>query len=96
VNKTSPSEHAANQSRPPARPPARPSLAHVHVRVLAFVRPRSGENVMSITYAPGARGGASDNKHGYMYVAWESHDTGRVWTPAACNPYIRIDFDLWA
>jgi len=49
-----------------------------------------GENVMSITYAPGTR---QNSKYGYLYIAWEQG--GTQWRPAACNPYVKIDFDQW-
>jgi len=43
-----------------------------------------GENVMSIAYAPtGLR----------LYIAWEQG--GTQWRPAACNPYVLIDFARW-
>jgi len=48
-----------------------------------------GENIMSIAYAPGSRDGS---KFGKLYVAWEQ---GGNWRPAACNPYVMINFDLW-
>jgi len=49
-----------------------------------------GENVMSVTYAPGMR---AQNKYGQFYVAWEQG--GANWRPAACNPYIMISMDRW-
>lgn len=49
----------------------------------------SGDNVMSISYAPGQR----DSSAGHFYIAWEQG--GDNWRPAACNPYVRIDFDKW-
>lgn len=50
----------------------------------------SGDNVMSITYAPGPR---PSNPHGHVYISWEQ--SGQAWRPAACNPYVLIDFDAW-
>jgi len=50
-----------------------------------------GENVMSIAYAPGARGTTS--KHGHLYIAWEQG--GAKWRPAACNPYVMVNLDRW-
>jgi len=49
-----------------------------------------GENVMSIAYAPGPR---LNDQFGHFYVAWEQG--GKNWRPAACNPYVRIDFQKW-
>jgi len=43
-----------------------------------------GENVMSIAYSP------SVNR---LYIAWEQG--GSLWRPAACNPYVLIDFAQW-
>jgi len=43
-----------------------------------------GENVMSIAYAP------SDKR---LYIAWEQG--GTQWRPAACNPFVLIDFARW-
>jgi hypothetical protein len=55
-----------------------------------------GENVMSISYAPGARldETGKQSKLGYFYVAWEEgKGSGVPWVPAACNFYVKIDFD---
>jgi len=43
-----------------------------------------GENVMSIAYAPSAN---------RLHIAWEQG--GSLWRPAACNPYVLIDFARW-
>lgn len=46
---------------------------------------RHGENVMSIAYALQQNGG-------YFFVAWEQgKGANAAWSPAACNPYVRID-----
>lgn len=50
-----------------------------------------GENVMSITYAPGPRGATS--AFGHLFISWEQG--GSAWRPAACNPYVMIDFNKW-
>jgi len=48
-----------------------------------------GSNIMSIVYAP-----HEDNPH--AWVAWEDGSGISDWRPAACNPYVRIDFgDFW-
>jgi len=52
---------------------------------------RRGENIMSVTYAPGPRPESHGSKNGYLYVAWEQG--GKNWRPAACNPYVLIDMD---
>jgi len=49
-----------------------------------------GENVMSIAYAPGSR---PSSKSGYLFISWEQG--GSAWRPAACNPYVLVDFDHW-
>lgn len=51
----------------------------------------NADNVMSVTYAPGPRPQGSAN--GHLYIAWEQG--GSSWRPAACNPYVFIDFDRW-
>ncbi len=46
---------------------------------------RHGENVMSIAYTLQQGGG-------YFFVAWEQgKGAGTAWSPAACNPYVRVD-----
>jgi hypothetical protein len=49
-----------------------------------------GDNIMSIAYAP--KGASGDP--GHAWVAWED-GTGDGWRPAACSPYVRIDFARW-
>lgn len=44
-----------------------------------------GSNIMSIVYAP-------HRTNAHAWVAFED-GTGDEWVPAACNPYVRIDFD---
>lgn len=53
---------------------------------------KDGENVMSISYAPGPR--SASNKYGWLHIAWEQgKGSNATWTPAACNPYVKINFD---
>ena len=49
-----------------------------------------GDNIMSIAYAPKDASDAA----GHAWVAWED-GTGASWRPAACAPYVRIDFARW-
>ena len=49
-----------------------------------------GDNIMSIAYAPKDASDAA----GHAWVAWED-GTGDSWRPAACAPYVRIDFARW-
>ena len=51
-------------------------------------QPLTGDNVLSVLYAPAAK---------YFYVAWESGGVGSVdqWRPAACSPYVKIDLTKW-
>ena len=51
-----------------------------------------GDNVLSIAYAPGER--SNGEKFGHLFAAWES-GAGPSWRPAACSPFVRIDFDRW-
>lgn len=52
----------------------------------------TGDNVLSVAYAPGDR--TDGNKAGRFFAAWES-GAGASWRPAACSPFVRIDLDLW-
>ena len=52
-----------------------------------------GDNIMSIAYAPGPRDGTTTGV-GHLYIAWESY-SGAAWRPAACSPYVPIDFADW-
>jgi hypothetical protein len=53
----------------------------------------NGDNVLSVSYAPGPRvkGGSAT---GHFYAAWES-GSGDNWRPAACSPYLRFDMKDW-
>merc|ERR1712072_124661 len=51
----------------------------------------NGDNTLSVSYAPGKR---PNHPAGYLYVAWES-GSGSTWRPAACSPYVYIDFTRW-
>ena len=49
-----------------------------------------GTHVMSVVYAPRPAGGTDD---AHAWVAWEDATPAlKGWRPAACNPYVRIDF----
>jgi len=48
-----------------------------------------GSNVLSIAYAPGPR--SAKDVYGHLYIAWEQG--GKNWIPAACSPYVKIDFN---
>jgi hypothetical protein len=53
-----------------------------------------GENVMSVSYMPGARSSPIVSAKGYLYVAWEQgKGSGKPWSPAACNSYVLVSFD---
>jgi len=53
----------------------------------------TGDNVMSIAYAPGQR----DGSKGHFYIAWEQSGAKKEnWRPAACSPYIKIDMERWS
>jgi hypothetical protein len=48
----------------------------------------NADNVMSISYAPSTQPTAN-----YFFVSWEQgKGSGVSWTPASCNPYVKIDF----
>ena len=47
-----------------------------------------GDNVISIAYVPQTK------TPGHLYVAWESL-SGSDWRPAACSPFVKIDFARW-
>lgn len=49
--------------------------------------PFTGDNVLSIAYAP--QDGA-----GYAYVAFESA-SGHAWRPAACSPFVKFELAKW-
>ena len=51
-----------------------------------------GDNIMSISYGPGPRGGS--NKFGKFSIAWED-GAGASWLPAACASYVEFDMDAW-
>ena len=44
-----------------------------------------GSNVLSVAFAPAAK---------TLYAAWED-GINATWTPAACSPYVALDFSRW-
>eukprot|EP01035_Chromulina_nebulosa_P018793 gene18793-24560_t len=46
----------------------------------------AGSNVLSVTFDP---------SNLFAYSAWENGLGDDLWTPAACNTYIKIDFNEW-
>ena len=44
-----------------------------------------GNNVLSVAFAPAAQ---------TLYAAWED-GANTTWTPAACSPYVALDFSRW-
>lgn len=53
----------------------------------------SGDNVMSISYAPGKRS-ANCTGEGYFTMAWES-GSGDNWRPAACSTFLEFRLADW-
>jgi len=46
---------------------------------------KGGSNVLSVAFAPAAK---------TLYAAWED-GANSTWTPAACSPYVALDFSRW-
>jgi hypothetical protein len=60
----------------------------------------TGDNCLSVAYAPGPRGGSGDGVAkggkdvGHMFVAWENGG-GPSWQPAGCSAYVKFDIGRW-